>query len=121
MSIPMRFSYLSPARQMLVRLCQSINFGSVENLRVESAEPVFNPPPMLLKDVKLDSDEAPRSEMTLVDFVLGDEVLRLLRLLDDMRLGTVRRIEVRAGIPRRILWETPGTISAALISRASET
>jgi hypothetical protein len=113
MSTSLRFSQLSPSRQALVRLFQSINFGSVENLRVENAEPAFHPPPMLLKDVKLDSDEAPRPEMTLVDFVLGDEVLRLLRLLDDMKLGTIRRIEVRAGIPRRILWEAPGTISAA--------
>src|ERR1035441_3054741 len=78
---------------------------------------------MILKDVKLDADDEPRSEGLLVDFVLGDEVLRLLRLLDEMSCGTIRHVEVRAGIPRRIvlesravganerLWECPQKLS----------
>ena len=39
----------------------------------------------------------------MAHFVVSDEVFRLMNLLDGMRNGALRRIEVRAGIPRRIL------------------
>jgi hypothetical protein len=102
-SKPLRLSELSSARQALVRLCQIINWGSIENLTVEHAEPILDPSPVILKDVKLDSDEGPRPELALADFVVSDEVLRLVRHLDEMECGTVRQIEVRDGIPRRIV------------------
>jgi hypothetical protein len=107
MSIPIRFSDLSPARQTLVRLCQSINFGSIENLRVEHAEPVFDPPPLVLKDVKLDGDEGPRPESALADFVVSAEVVRLTCRLDELKSGIIRHMEVRAGVPRRVVLEAP--------------
>jgi hypothetical protein len=106
MSSPLRFSDLSHARQTLLRLCQSINHGSIENLRVEHAEPIFEPAPAVLKDVKLDSDEGTRPELSLENFVVGDEAGRLMNHLDEMDRGILRRVEVRAGIPRRIVIES---------------
>jgi hypothetical protein len=102
----LRFSQLSASRQTLVRLCQSVNHGSIEDLRVEQSEPVFNPAPVVLKDVKLDSEEGPRPELALADFVVSNEVLRLKMLFDEMRCGVIRHIEVRGGIPRRIVLES---------------
>jgi hypothetical protein len=101
-----RLSQLSAARQALVRLCQTINRGTIEDLEVRQTEPVFNPPPVVLRDLKLDADEEARPELALQDFALSGEVLRLMRLLDEIEFGSVRHIEVRAGIPRRILLET---------------
>jgi hypothetical protein len=101
-----RLSDLSPARQALVRLCQTINHGSIEDLEVRHSEPVFNPAPMVLKDVKLDADEIPRPELTFGDFTLSDQLCRLLSLLDQIESGSIRHIEVRAGIPRRMLVES---------------
>jgi hypothetical protein len=102
---PQRYSQLSPARQALVRLCQSINFGSIENLEVRDCEPTFDPAPVMLRDVKLDSDEGPRPELALTDFVVSNEIVRLMGHLNDIKLGTIRRVEVRGGLPRRILME----------------
>jgi hypothetical protein len=106
MSRPLRLSDLSPARQALVRLCQAIGHGSIEDLEVRRSEPVFNPAPVMLRDVKLDADEVPRPELALSDFVLSDQVCRLLRMLDNLESGSIRHIEVRAGIPRRVLVES---------------
>ena len=106
MAHPLRLSDLSPARQALVRLCQAINYGSIENLEVRQSDPIFHPPPVVLKEVKLDRDEEPRPELGLKDFVLSDEILRLVALLRDMKSGTLRHIEVRAGIPRRMQMES---------------
>ena len=100
-----RFSHLSQARQVLVRLCQTINHGSIEDLEVRRSEPVFNPAPVMLRDVKLDADEVPRPELALSDFALSEQVCRLLRMLDKLESGSIRHIEVRAGIPRRMLVE----------------
>lgn len=106
MSTVLRFSQLSTSRQALIRVCQAINHGSIEDLEVRHSEPVFDPWPVTLRDVKLDSDEGPRPELALRDFVVSDEVLRLMNLLDEIKCGTVRRVEVHAGVPRRILLES---------------
>jgi hypothetical protein len=61
------------------------------------------------EDVKLDADEGARPELSLADFVVSDEVMRLMSLLDRMKCGTIRRVEVRSGVPRRIqMTEAPG-------------
>jgi len=99
----LRFSQLSPPRQALVRLCQRINYGSVEGLGVRAAEPMFSPPPRVYVDVKLDTDEAARLEVDLPDFEVPSEVRRLIGLLEDLKEGTIDRIEIRAGVPRRII------------------
>ena len=106
MSRPLRLSDLSPGRQALVRLCETINYGSIENLEVRNCEPTFDPAPVMLRDLKLDSDEGPRPELALADFIVSSEILRLMRHLDEMKIGTIRRVEVRGGIPRRILLES---------------
>ena len=106
MSKELRLSDLSPARQALVRLCQAINHGSIEDLEIRHSEPVFDPWPVTVRDVKLYGDEDPRPELSLQDFVVSDEIVRLLKSLDEMKYGTIRRIEVHAGLPRRMLVES---------------
>jgi hypothetical protein len=76
----LRLSDLSPARQALVRMCQAIGYGSIQDLEVRHSEPVFDPIPVTLKDVKLDSDEEPRPELAQSDFALNEQVCRLVRL-----------------------------------------
>jgi len=100
-----RLSDLSAPRQALVRLCQSIDYGQILDLRVRECEPVFDSGPTLLLDIKLDTECGIRREAELADFVLCSEVCRLLDRINDLKTGRIQRIEVRAGIPRRILLE----------------
>lgn len=100
-----RLSQLSGPRQALVRLCQALNFGSVYSLDVRGGDPVFESTPLVLYDLKLDVDESPRPEMAIGDFELSMEVRRLLAKLDEVQDGWIERIEVRAGIPRRMAIE----------------
>ena len=60
-----RFSELSPQRQVLVRLCQRTNYGSIRDLEVRDRQPVFAPAPVVLMDLKLDSADQPRPETAL--------------------------------------------------------
>jgi hypothetical protein len=98
-----RFSQLTGPRQILVRLCQALNYGSIHDLEVRDSDPVFNLPPQVLIDVKLDLEEEPRSELELSDFTLCREVCRLMECFDKLKNGTIERIEVRGGIPRRAI------------------
>ena len=102
-----RFSQLSAPRQTLVRLLQSMNFGSLECLEIRSGEPVFNPPPTVLVEVKLDSEPELRPEFTIANFELRAEVTRLFAQLDLLDDGSIDRIDVRHGIPWRMVVERP--------------
>jgi hypothetical protein len=82
-----------------------INYGELRELEVRKGEPVFGSAAVVLADVRLDSDEKTRPEATLVDFNLCQEFRRMVRHLDEIEDGHINRIEVRAGLPRRMLFE----------------
>jgi hypothetical protein len=107
MARPIRLSQLSAPRQALVRLLQSMNFGCIEHLEVRDADPIFNPPPTVVVEVKLDSEPEPRPEHDLTDFELRAEITRLFTQMDILRDGSVLRIDVRHGIPWRAAIERP--------------
>lgn len=100
-----RFRQLSGPRKALLRLFQTINFGHVDGLEVRAGEPVFNPAPLVFVELKLDAEDAPRREGDLGAFDLRAEVIRLLDELDRLGDGTIERIDVRHGIPRRMVVE----------------
>ena len=102
-----RFAQLSAPRQALVRLLQSINFGHVAGLEVRGGEPMFNPAPSVFVEVKLDAENESRPEADFADFELRSEVTRLLDQLDQLRNGSIDRIDVRYGVPRRAVIERP--------------
>src|SRR5579871_4358930 len=102
-----RFTQLSAPRQALVRLLQSINFGHIEGLEVRDREPVFSPAPAVFVEVKLDAENEPRPEIELTDFELRSEVTRLLAEIDELVNGSIDRIDVRYGVPRRAVIERP--------------
>jgi len=105
MDKPLRFLQLSAPRRHLVRLCQSTNYGHLQDLAIEFHEPILSPESVVLVDVRLDSEDTARRELALGDFVLCREICRLMSVLDQVGNGKISRLEVRAGIPRRIILE----------------
>jgi hypothetical protein len=105
MSAPTRFFDLSATWQVLVRLCQSIDYGQIVGLHIRGGQPVFDPPPTVIVDVKLDSDHLSRPENELDDFALCEEFRRLIQKIQQLDQGRVDRVDVRAGLPRRMLIE----------------
>ena len=108
-----RFSQLSPARQSLVRVCQAVNFGQIRGVRLQDGDPCLEST-SVLADERLDWSAEPRPEIGLDDFVLCEEWCRLLTRLDQIRDGTIEGIEVRAGIPRRMVFEWPTAVASAI-------
>jgi hypothetical protein len=98
-----RFSTLSKVRQILIRLCQRVNYGSIQNVQVVDGDISFTIPPDVHFDVKLDGDITQREELNLTDFALPVESCRLMTQIDSLKNGVLERIAVHEGIPRRVL------------------
>ena len=73
-------------------------------------------------DLKLEGADQPRPETAVADFQLSGEVLRLMDRLDEFITTKVESLEVRAGIPRRIVFRVaaPPTTSIDHASQESE-
>ncbi len=102
MSVPSKAA-LSPARRRLLELMQLINFGRIENLIVRGGEPSLVPPPRVVREVKFGGDNGPRPELATDDFRLKAQVVDLFRELDRLGDGTVEALEVKHGLPFRLL------------------
>ncbi|MBM3983855.1 MAG: hypothetical protein FJ304_27025 [Planctomycetes bacterium] len=96
-------SSLSPARRRLLELMQSINFGRIENMEVRGGDPVFDPLPHVVREIKLGADDKPRPEVALADFCLKAQVVDLWNRLDQLGTGTVELLEVKHGLPFQIV------------------
>jgi len=101
---PIRFSDLSQSRQHLIRICQTTNFGSILDLVVQGGEPVLAASTSnVLEEVKLGAESSARPEALFPDFVLCREFSQLMALLDRIANAKLSKIEIRAGLPRRVL------------------
>lgn len=51
-----RITNLSDGRRRLLRLMQDINFGAIEELEIRGGEPMFSPPPRVVREIKFGGD-----------------------------------------------------------------
>jgi hypothetical protein len=92
----------SPSRARLIEWMQRIGFGTIEQLVIRQGEPVLDPPPKVVRDVKFGAENGPRPESDLNDFVLKAQVRDLFAQFDVMGNGTIRCLEVKHGLPFRM-------------------
>ncbi len=101
------FLQLSKPRQVLIRLCQRVNYGSILNVQLIDGDVCFAALPDVVFDVKLDGDVTQRPELDLSDFALPVESCRLLAQIDSIKNGVIERIVVHDGVPRRVVLRGP--------------
>jgi hypothetical protein len=98
-------SALSINRRRLVETMQTLNFGRIEALHIRAGEPAFSPAPRVTQDIKLGTENSPRPELDRVDFVLRSSVIEMFAHFEKLHDGTVAVIEVRHGLPFRLVLE----------------
>jgi hypothetical protein len=99
---------LSPARRRLLELFQQINFGRLEALVIRGGEPVLDPRPILVREHKFGSENGPRPELDVADFLLKQQVVELFEFFDQLQDGLIDVLEIKHGLPfRMIVTEVP--------------
>jgi hypothetical protein len=99
-------SSLSTAQKRLLEIMQKTNFGRIEGLKVRDGQPAFDPPPRIVKVVKLGAAESEaRAELEVADFALKREHIELFENLRRVGDGTVESIEIKSGLPFRLTLE----------------
>jgi hypothetical protein len=96
---PIKKSSLTPAVAHLIELLQAVNFGRIEALTVRGGQPVFDPPPHVVQKIKMGADNSPRPECGYADFWLKGGIIELLGIMERLRNGKIRAIEIRCGLP----------------------
>jgi hypothetical protein len=82
---------------------QSLNFGCLENIRIERGEAIFDAELRIIKEIKLGGANGPRPELLQSDFVLRAEAVELFQHLDELGSGRVTLIQIRGGLPCRVV------------------
>jgi hypothetical protein len=104
---------LSEPRRRLVRLMQKLLFGRIENLLVRDGEPEFDPPPTIIREHKFGGENGSHPKLRADDFLLKDQVVDLFRQFDALGNGVIAVLEVKHGLPFRMLVaEPPGNRAA---------
>ena len=98
-------SSLSGPQKRLVELMQRLNFGRIEGLVVQAGQPAFDPLPRIVRDIKIGGENGPRPEAASGDFALKSQITELLEHLSQLRDGPVEVIEVKNGLPFRLVVE----------------
>jgi hypothetical protein len=96
---------LTKNQRRLVEWMQRLNFGRIENLPVRNGEPVFDPPPRVIREVKFGGENRPRPETAKPDFCLKAEVVDLFEHLKEVGDGVITRLEIQRGLPFRMAIE----------------
>lgn len=90
---------LTPARQRLLSLMQRLCFGTIHNLHFRAGDPVFEPPPRVVRRKKNGGTNQPRPQANAGDFALKLEWVEFFHDLDAMGDGVILLIEVAHGLP----------------------
>ena len=93
---------LTPARKRLIELMQEINYGRIERLEVRDGEPVFDPPPTVLRLFLFGKDNGPNVSRSNDGFALKKKVAELFEVFDQERSLSIQELMIDNGLPVRM-------------------
>ena len=87
-------SDLSPARKQLLHLMQKMSFCRIQRLHVKNKEPVFDPAPTVVQDLKIGGNNDSRVEIHLRDYPLKQAHVELFHHFDEINNGVIDELDV---------------------------
>lgn len=105
MSVMPTKKQLSAPRRLLIEKLQAINYGRIEGLVVHQGDPILDPMPRVVREIKFQAENGPRPETVKPDFVLKRQVVELFEYFDSLGHGVIKSIEVQRGLPFRMTVE----------------
>jgi hypothetical protein len=92
---------------------QRLNFGRIEGLEIRNGEPVFQPLPKVVQDIKIGGENGPRPELAIEDFALRNSVLELFEHISQLGNGRVETLEIKYGLPFKLIIQQPFEIRSS--------
>lgn len=90
---------ISAARQQLIEVFQRLNFGRIENLSVRNGDPVSPAARQIVREIKFGGDNESRPEMSLHDFCLKSQLVKLFECFDRWPNCQIEVLVVKHGLP----------------------
>ena len=90
-------SSISEVQKHLITLMQKLHFGRIENLRIVGGDPIFDPPPRIIRKLKIGGENGSRPEARQPDFRLKQQHIEMLEAIAALGEGLVS-IEVKHGL-----------------------
>lgn len=95
---------LLPANRELVSVMQRLQFGRIEGLDIRNGEPILDTA-RIIREIKLGSEQVPNILAEQSDFELKGQVVELFEQFMEIRDGSIELIEIRHGLPFRLVIE----------------
>ena len=93
---------LSDPRRRLLELMQEVNHGRIENLEVRDGEPLFDPPPSVVRLYLFGRSNGPNAARGHDGFTLKKKVAELFEVFDRERSFTILELMIDDGLPVRM-------------------
>ena len=103
---------LTPTERRLLAAMQHLGFGRLEFLRIERGEPVLDPWPTTVRDVKFGAQGRPQSADAPHDFALKKQVAEFFEYVRSIEVGEIRVLLVANGLPLVMQVELAPSLSA---------
>lgn len=94
---------LSPARRRLIELMQEVNYGRIEGLQVQDGEPIFDPPPIMLRLFLFGKENGPNESRGNDSFALKKKMVELFEIFDREPTLLIQEIIIDNGLPVRMM------------------
>jgi hypothetical protein len=98
---------LSPSRQRLVRLMRTFQFCEIRDLALSRGEPQFDPPPLVIRTVKLDTAHCSGRVPTNDGFIVKQQIVEMFAHFDRIGDGSIDCLLVQHGLPCRMAFAVP--------------
>ena len=89
--------------QHLIELIGQVQFGRIESLQIADGQPVLDPLPRIVREIKFGSEVSPGVPADRSNSVPKRQVQELLDLMGEIENGTIDVLEVRHGLPFRVV------------------
>lgn len=90
---------LSPNLRRLLDRMRRLGYGTIRGLHVRAGDPLFNPPPLVVRMVRLAEAGPPCREPASAEYALNREQIAFQRELAVIDTGVIDVIKVHDGLP----------------------
>lgn len=105
---------LSVDSKHLIEFMQRVQFGRIESLHISGGQPVLDPLPRIVREIKFGSEVSPGGPADRSNSVPKRQVQELLDLMGEIENGVIDVLEVRHGLPFRVvIAESPARLGGA--------